>query len=169
MRVLVTAASKHGSTAEIAAAIGEALQTRGLSPTVAEPDAVDALDGYDAVVLGSGVYAGRWLESARSLVQRLEAELAELPVWLFSSGPVGEPPRPEDDPVDVGDIIDATQAAGHRVFPGKIDRATMSFAERAITTALRVPDGDFRDWDDVVAFAAEIAEALIPGEPGEGA
>lgn len=164
MRVLVTAASKHGATTEIAAAIGEALQARGLTPTVAAPEAVDDVTAYDAVVLGSGVYAGRWLDSAKQLVERLGEDLAQRPVWLFSSGPVGEPARPEEDPHDVADLVDATGAAGHRLFPGKIERASLGFAERAITAALRVPDGDFRDWDEIAAWAGEIADALSRGD-----
>jgi menaquinone-dependent protoporphyrinogen oxidase len=61
MKVLVTAATKHGATGEIAQAIGDVLRDQGLDPTVLEPEQVDAVDGYDAVVLGSAVYAGHWL------------------------------------------------------------------------------------------------------------
>ena len=60
MKVLVTAASKHGGTTDIATAIAEELRAAGLLPTIVEPSQVTGLDGYDAVVLGSGVYAGRW-------------------------------------------------------------------------------------------------------------
>lgn len=58
MKILVTAASKHGATAEIAKAIAEALQTRGLEVTVASVEQVDRIDGYGAFVLMSAVYAG---------------------------------------------------------------------------------------------------------------
>jgi menaquinone-dependent protoporphyrinogen oxidase len=68
MRVLVTAATRHGATEEIAAAIGEVLAGRGLDPTVAAPEQVKGVDGDDAVVLGSAVYAGHWLKPARELV-----------------------------------------------------------------------------------------------------
>ena len=64
MKVLVTAATKHGATGEIAQVIGDALRERGLDSTVLEPEQVDAVDGYDAVVLGSAVYAGHWLKPA---------------------------------------------------------------------------------------------------------
>jgi menaquinone-dependent protoporphyrinogen oxidase len=109
MKVLVTAATKYGATAEIAQAIGDTLRDHGLDPTVIPPQQVDSLDGYDAVVLGSAVYAGHWLKPARELVDRA-GHLADRPVWLFSSGPVGDPPKPEEDPVDVAEILTATAA-----------------------------------------------------------
>jgi hypothetical protein len=111
MRVLVTAATKYGATAEIAAAIAEVLDEHGLEATMLPPDQVEEVDGYDAVVLGSAVYAGHWLKPARELVERHAGALASRPVWLFSSGPVGDPPKPEEDPVDVADLLAATSIA----------------------------------------------------------
>jgi len=83
-------------------------------------------------------------------------------VWLFSSGPVGDPPKPEEDPVDVADLVALTDAREHRVFAGKLVRRQLSFPERAIVAALRVPEGDFRDWTEIRRWAAGIAEALRP-------
>ena len=163
MRVLVTAATKYGATAEIAQAIADALGDRGLEPTVLPPEQVEGVDGYDAVVLGSAVYAGHWLKPARELTQRSAGTLAGRPVWLFSSGPVGDPPKPEEDPVDVAELMEATRAREHRVFAGRIVRKQLSFPERAIVSALRVPEGDFRDWDEISRWAAEIASALQAG------
>jgi menaquinone-dependent protoporphyrinogen oxidase len=162
MRVLVTAATKYGATGEIARAIGEVLAEHGLDPTVVPPEQVDRLDGYDAVVLGSAVYAGHWLKPARELVDSFGGELAERPVWLFSSGPVGDPPKPEEGPLDVADVLAATGAREHRVFAGKLVRKHLSLPERAIVSALRVPQGDFRDWAEIRRWAAEVAGALRP-------
>jgi menaquinone-dependent protoporphyrinogen oxidase len=160
MRVLVTAATKYGASAEIAQTIAEVLGERGLEPTVLPPEQVEEVDGYDAVVLGSAVYAGHWLKPARELVERHAGGLAGRPVWLFSSGPVGDPPKPEEDPVDVAEIEGLTKAREHRVFAGKLVRRQLSFPERAIVSALRVPEGDFRDWTEIREWAAGIAEAL---------
>jgi menaquinone-dependent protoporphyrinogen oxidase len=159
MKVLVTAASKHGATEEIAMAIGKALRDQGLDTTVLEPEQVDTVDGYDAVVLGSAVYAGHWLKPARELVARCGA-LAGRPVWLFSSGPIGDPPKPKEDPVDVAELLTATRAREHRLFAGKLARKQLTFPERAIVSALRVPDGDFRDWAEISTWATGIATAL---------
>jgi menaquinone-dependent protoporphyrinogen oxidase len=163
MRVLVTAATRYGATTEIAEAIGRVLADRGLDPTVAAPEQVEGVDGYDAVVVGSAVYAGHWLKPARELVGRLGTVLADRPVWLFSSGPVGDPPKPEEDPVDVAELLAATGAREHRVFAGKLVRKQLSFPERAIVSALRVPEGDFRNWTKIHQWAAAIADAMGAG------
>jgi menaquinone-dependent protoporphyrinogen oxidase len=162
MTVLVTAASKYGATGEIAQAIGEVFRERGWDAMVVPPEQVQGIDSFDAVVLGSAVYAGHWLKPARELVDRSRDALAVRPVWLFSSGPIGDPPKPEEDPVDVAEIMEATRARGHRVFAGKLVKKQLSFPDRAIAAALRVPEGDFRDWEEVRTWAAEIIDALRP-------
>jgi menaquinone-dependent protoporphyrinogen oxidase len=160
MKVLVTAASKHGATAGIAQAIGDVLAARGLEVTVAPVEDVPTVDGYDAVVAGSAVYAGHWLKPAIQFVERHADALMGRPVWLFSSGPVGDPPKPEEDPVDAAWVVKQTAAYEHRVFAGMLDRGRLGFAEKAVVTALRAPVGDFRDWDDIRAWAGEVAERL---------
>jgi menaquinone-dependent protoporphyrinogen oxidase len=160
MRVLVSAATKYGATAEIAAAIAEVLDEHGLEATMLPPEQVERVDGYDAVVVGSAVYAGHWLKPARELVERHADALAGRPVYLFSSGPVGDPPKPEEDPVDVADLLATIGAREHRIFAGKLVRKQLSFPERAIVSALRVPEGDFRDWTEIHQWAAGIADAV---------
>ena len=49
------------------------------------------------------------------------------------------------------------------MFPGRIDRQAMGFAEWAVVTALRVPNGDYRPREAVRAWAVEIARALQDG------
>ncbi len=159
MRVLVSVASKHGATAEIADAIAEELGAAGLEAVRCEPGDVSSLDRMDAAVIGSAVYAGRWLEPARRLVEMNVELLAELPVWLFSSGPVGVPPKPDEEPRDAV-LAGTIGAREHRTFPGRIDRRRLGLAERAIVAGLRIPDGDFRDFADARAWARTIATAL---------
>ena len=159
MKVLVTAASKYGSTAEIARRIADVLSARGHDVDV-EPADGASVAGHDVVVLGSAVYAGHWMPAAKNLVERAGPDLANRSVWLFSSGPVGGPPKPEEDPVDVAPIVAATSARGHCVFAGRIDRDQLSFPEKAIVVALRVRSGDFRQWHEIEAWAGEIADAL---------
>jgi menaquinone-dependent protoporphyrinogen oxidase len=167
MPVLVTAATKYGATAEIAQVIGEVLGEHGLEATVVQPEQVEGVDGYDAVVVGSAVYAGHWLKPARELVERHADALAGRPVWLFSSGPVGDPPKPEEEPVDVADLLAVTGAREHCVFAGKLVRQQLSFPERAIVSALRVPEGDFRNWTEIRQWAAAIGTALATGSDND--
>ena len=171
MKVLVSVASRYGATGEIARSIGEALAERGLETAVIPPDQVQSLEGYDAVVLGSAVYAGRWLKPAREMVGRLGDSLAARPVWLFSSGPIGDPPKPEGDPTDIEELAQRTRARAHRVFGGRMERRALTFPDRAIVTAMRVPDGDYRDWVEIEGWASGIAEELGAGSlsaPGQG-
>ncbi|MBX6341939.1 MAG: flavodoxin [Thermomicrobiaceae bacterium] len=163
MRVLVAAASRHGGTEEIAAAIADELRRAGLDVDLRWPAEVGDLRAYDAVVLGSAVYMGRWLEPARELADRLAASDAHGRVWLFSSGPIGGKPLP-DEAVDVADILAGTGAREHRLFGGRLDRRTLGFAEKALVMALRAPDGDSRDWGAIRAWGQSIAAALAAAE-----
>ena len=122
MKVLVAVASRHGSTKEIGAAIAEVLQASGFDVELADPDDVDDLESLDAVVLGSAVYVGRWSASARAFVDRFAGRLAQRPVWLFSSGPGGDPPAPVGDPEEITAVLRRVGARGHRTFPGRLDR-----------------------------------------------
>lgn len=165
-RVLVVAASRHGSTAEIAAMLArgigesEAGKAAGITGVAIAAEQRPDPGAFDAVVLGSAVYAGRWLDAAREYAAAHAAALRARPVWLFSSGPIGAPVMPEDEPHDAAPLSALTEARAHRVFPGRLDKARLSFGERAMATAMRAPIGDFRDWDEVRAWAAEIATAL---------
>jgi menaquinone-dependent protoporphyrinogen oxidase len=166
LRVLVTAASRHGSTHEIATALARGMSQcaagRGMGLAAAAVPAERDPDPsvYDAVVLGSAVYAGRWQEAARDLAAAHTTALRDRPVWLFSSGPIGEPPFPPDEPHDAGIVTTMLGARGHRVFPGRLDKGLLSFGERAMVTAMRAPVGDFRDWAAIEAWAESIAGEL---------
>lgn len=161
MRILVTAASRHGSTLEMASAIGSALTDIGLEVEVRPMQELDGVAGFNAVVLGSGVYMGRWLPEATEFVQRHAVELGARPVWLFSSGPIGSPdPKPEGDPVGIGELVAAIRARGHRTFTGRLDRGRLGIGEKLVVSAVRAADGDFRDWGALTAWAKEIAVEL---------
>jgi len=165
MKVLVTAATRHGSTAEIGAAILRVLHLRGIDADHVAPSDLEDISGYDAVVLGSAIYAGRWLAPATSLVTRFAPRLAEIPVWLFSSGPVGEPRRPEE-PAGLATISAQTGALEHRLFAGKLDKSELGLLERAMVRAVHASDGDYRSWGDISRWASEIADTLTLNAPG---
>jgi menaquinone-dependent protoporphyrinogen oxidase len=171
-RVLVVVASRHGATAEIAVALArsiadsEAGRAAGLSAVTMPADQRPDPAAFDAVLLGSAVYAGNWLEPAREYATRHADVLGTRPVWLFSSGPIGEPPFPPDEAYDVAPLRNVTGAKEHRTFPGRMDKDRLSFGERAMVTAMRAPIGDFRDWDAVRRWGGEIAGHIAGvGEP----
>ena len=166
MRVLVTAASRHGATHEIAAAIANGLARRGLEAEARPVEELTAVDGYDAYVIGSAVYVGRWLAPARELVEAHADALAGRPVWMFSSGPLGPPDalKPEGDPVDADDMVQAAGAVEHRVFAGRLDKSLLELGEKALVVAVRAPEGDFRDWEAIDGWAGEIARQLAAAD-----
>src|SRR5438552_3907195 len=116
MHVLVAVASRHGSTREIADALAQELHVRGADAEVRTVDEVSDLDGYSAVVLGSAMYMGNWESAANRFVQRHQSRLLSMPVWLFSSGPVGNDDHPgQGDPPKVVEIAQLTHARGHQM------------------------------------------------------
>jgi menaquinone-dependent protoporphyrinogen oxidase len=95
MSTLIAYASKHGSTAEIAERIGATLRSAGQAADVLPIAAVTDQIEVEAVVLGSAVYMSRWMKQAATFVRLHHSLLAERPLWLFSSGPVGLKALPE--------------------------------------------------------------------------
>ena len=179
-RVLVTVASRHGATRGIAVALARSLQdsvagrAAGLTAVVLPAEQKPDARQFDAVVVGSAVYAGRWLPSGRTYVTAQADALRTRPVWLFSSGPIGEAPYPPDEPYDVAPLTALIGARDHRTFPGRLEKRLLSFGERALVTAMRAPVGDFRDWGAVAAWGRSIAltlcgEATVAPAPHEPA
>ena len=165
MRILVTYATRHTSTAEIAEAIGHVLTDTEIAESVEvmPVENVDEVEDYDAVLLGSAIYDGQWLEPALQFAQDNVDELAQRPVWLFSSGPVGEPPVPDTDfreVTEVSELAERIQARGHKLFAGQLRLADLPLAERSALRQLHAVEGDYRDWGMIRAWAVEVAEAL---------
>ena len=164
-RVLVVYASKYGATREIAEVLGAALDERGAEATVAPAGDMPEVTGYDVVVVGSAVYNGRWLEGARRFVNVRRGELEAHPTWLFSSGPTGGSPEAEaalrkscglDTPVPRGMAGAARriQVRGHATFGGTIGVGATGMLARWM------PRGDWRDFDQVKAWAGVICDEI---------
>jgi menaquinone-dependent protoporphyrinogen oxidase len=162
MKVLVAVASKHGSTMGIGEAI--AVELRSIGIEVAVRDVTEAKDTgpFDAVVVGSAVYMGRWMPEAVGFVRSQGAALRTMPVWLFSSGPLGDESKPPGDPQRLDELMETAHARGHRIFSGRLDKDRLGLGERLIVKAVHAPTGDFRDWDAIRDWAKEIGEVLLP-------
>jgi menaquinone-dependent protoporphyrinogen oxidase len=76
---------------------------------------------------------------------------------------MGHEPKPEDEPADIAQLVAATGAREHRVFAGQVDRSRLGLGEKVLLTAVRAPEGDFRPWDEIRAWASEIAAVLKAG------
>jgi menaquinone-dependent protoporphyrinogen oxidase len=162
MKVLVAVATQHGATREVADMIGATLARRGIPTDILPVQEVAGLDGYDAVVLGSAVYVGNWMKQAREFAEDHREELAARPTWLFSSGPIGDPPKPEAaTAVRVADLLEMTGAREHRLFRGRLDMSRLGVVQRIVARAVHAGEGDYRDWDAIQSWATGIADALI--------
>lgn len=161
MNVIVVVGSKHGSTRAIAEAVGAELRNGGLDVTIvgAESAAI-SLDGYDAAVIGSAVYVGRWMKDARTFLDTNREALRKIPLWLFSSGPLGDASAQPNELTDVRAFADDVHAKDHRVFAGKLDKADLSIAERAAVRIVHAPFGDAREWGEIRSWAKTIVAQL---------
>jgi menaquinone-dependent protoporphyrinogen oxidase len=158
MRVLVTYATKHGSTAQVAERIALALARSGASVDVLPVSDVGDIAGYEAVVVGSSVYFGKWATEAVRFVAHNRTELAERSVWLFSVGPLGDQPR--SDPAEIAQLRMWTKAVDHRLFAGALNVSELTFIERVIVKGVKAPAGDFRDWSEIESWGTAIARQL---------
>jgi menaquinone-dependent protoporphyrinogen oxidase len=165
-KVLVAYASRFGSTKGIAERIGEVLAAAGLVVEVRAADEVDVVDGYRAFVVGSTVEGGHWLKGASTFLEQHATALGSHPLWLFSSGPLGDRSvnASQPDPKEVAAARRDLRPRDCHVFAGAFDRATSDFSEMGLVerTVVRkfLPDGDWRDWPAIEAWAAGIAREL---------
>jgi menaquinone-dependent protoporphyrinogen oxidase len=174
MRVLVVYASRYGATQEIAKRIAATLREQGLEAMVQPANHADDPADYDAAVIGSAAYYFHWMKSAAAFVRRNRDTLTSRPVWLFSSGPLGTEAkdtqgrdvRAVTEPKEIAEFRETIRPKDHRVFFGALDPSKLGFAHRLLMklpanreNAL-FPVGDFRDWNDVEAWANRIAQAL---------
>lgn len=160
-KVLVAYGSKMGGTAGIAERLADTLRGRGHEVTLAPAGKAPRRERFDAVVVGSGLYAGRWRREAVRLLGRL-ARSGDKPsrVWLFHSGPLGD--EHAEDPVGLPRKV---QAAAERLgaeavvtFGGRLDAAAPGFVAKAM--ARNGMAGDWRRLDHAAAWANTIAEEL---------
>ncbi len=157
-RLLIAVASRHGGTRAIAEALADTLRSLGIEVELREAREVDTLAGYDALILGSAVYMGDWLPEARRVAARFRDALGQVPVWMFSSGPLGrEDPQPRGEPERIADLLQAIRPRGHQVFAGRLEPAHLGLRERLLVRLVHAPVGDFRDWEAVRAWARQIA------------
>ncbi|WAC05065.1 MAG: flavodoxin domain-containing protein [Methanoregula sp.] len=162
-RILVAYATRKGSTAGIAQAVGKELQSAGYSVDVTEMKTVTNVSGYNAVVIGAPLYMGSIVKDAGTFVGRYRDQLVKIPVAAFAVGvaPVSK------DTQKIEDSIKALHASlapllpmASTVFAGKLDPANLSFVQRMMTGFVKAPVGDFRDWSAISAWAKGLPEKL---------
>ena len=164
MTVLVTYASKYGGTEGLAEMMVKAFTEEGVEAVARPAREVGELAGFDAVVVGGGLYAGRWGRDARRFVRRHAEELRGLPVWFFSDGPLDDSASEKDIPPAPGvrSRMEKVGAVGHATFGGYLPEDARGFPAAAIA---KRSAGDYRDPEQVARWVHGIVTELRQG-PG---
>jgi menaquinone-dependent protoporphyrinogen oxidase len=162
-KILVAYASKAGSTAEVAEAIGQTISAKGAAVDVLQIKHVKDLNAYQAIILGSAIRMGQWLPEAAKFVETNQETLRQMPLAYFLVCATLKDDTPDNrrtvaaylDPVRK---IVEPQAVG--TFGGKMDYGKLSFVERIlISQFIKTPEGDFRNWDEIRTWAGQALPA----------
>lgn len=168
VKILVTFASKHGSTSQIADVIGRVLKQNELYTVDVMPmTEVNSIEDYDVLVLGSAIYADKWLATATTFVQKFQSMLVQKPLYLFSSGPLGK----DDNQLAERFILPKVfshfpHVRDSRIFHGALDLRKLSIAEIMRTEVNQLNSGDFRQWDAIKLWAQHISDDIMQVDIG---
>lgn len=158
-RVLVTYATRAGSTVEVAQAIAETLGDHGFSVDLRPAKDKPLVEGYHAVVTGSAIRTGAWLPEAVDFVKDNQAALRSLPVVFYT---VHLRNLGDDEESRAGrlayleEVRPLVKAADAVFFPGKLDLTRLSPLDGWVATQVGGKEEDLRDWKAIRAWAASL-------------
>lgn len=156
--ILVTYATRYGSTEEVAETIAASLREDGLEVELQAMRAVQSLEGYGAAVLGAAIYGGHWHPEAHQFLAQYQEALSQMPVAVFTLGPVNTSAGAMKNSHRQLDKelakypwlkLDALE-----IFVGKYDPSKLSFFEKFL------PASDLRNWEAIRAWAKALPAQL---------
>lgn len=168
-RILIAYASVSGSTGEIAQTIGQVLTQTGLSVQVLPVEAITTVEGFDAVILGSSIRAGRWLPEAMLFLEEHQIALSHLPVAYFTAclTMVNDTEASRRTVLaymePVLQLAPLVKPVAVGLFAGSLDPK-----RQLVIPVAGAPQGDYRDWEAIRNWAQEIRPALLEGSPSTG-
>jgi menaquinone-dependent protoporphyrinogen oxidase len=163
-KILVAYASKCGSTGTVAEAVGRTLCDNGTVVDVRLLKDVSDISPYRAVVLGSAARMGRWLPEAVKFVEMHQGTLSQMPVAYFTvcMTMVKDTEENRREATAYSDsVCEMVQPVDVGLFAGAMDYDKLSLPFRLIIKMMKVPEGDFRDWDAIHAWAADMQPRLL--------
>lgn len=164
-KALVVYGTGTGCTAEIAERMGVTLTESGANVEVYSADGAPRVDGYEVVLVGSGVRAGSWHKSAKEWVVENADALKTAKVAFFSVGlTLATAPWKTDEVRAYTDKLIAetgVEPFDIGMFAGCNKPKQFKLAERTIMALMKAPEGDFRDWDAIDAWTREVAERVL--------
>jgi menaquinone-dependent protoporphyrinogen oxidase len=168
-RTLIAYASRAGSTAEVAETIGNVLRESGLDVDVRSVGDVRSLTGYDALVLGSAIWAGKPLPEMQRFVADQHEALARLPVAYFILCDALREYTPANRQIALGYLSPlraAKQPVSVGMFAGRRDFSKVHPLLRwFLMRVVRLAEGDWRDWAQIRAWAVTLAAQLADARP----
>ena len=162
-KILVAYATKAGSTAEVAEAVGEELRRAGAEVDVRLAKDVKDLKHYSAVILGSAIRMGKWVPEATKFVETNREALSQVPVAYFVVClTMKEDTEENRSTVEayLDPVCEVVKPLGKGLFAGVIDNSKLSFSARMMTKAMKISEGDFRDWETIRAWAQQAYDSL---------
>jgi menaquinone-dependent protoporphyrinogen oxidase len=166
-QILIAYATRAGSTADIAGAIGEHLGKRGFRVDVKSVRDNPSLEGYQAVILGSAIRMGSWLPEAISYIQSNRKRLTSLPTALFTVHMLNTGDN-EESRVNRQAYLDKVRpllpAAEGVFFEGMLDFSKLSFIDRVIANLVKAEEADNRDWEHIRGWTPNIVEREVINE-----
>jgi menaquinone-dependent protoporphyrinogen oxidase len=166
-KILVAYTSKYGSTGGVADVIGKELCNRSAAVDVCMVKNIGDLTPYRGAVIGSAIYMGKWMPEAVDFVKRNCGVLGQIAVAYFvvcmTMGQPTEDNRrkvlayldpvlkevPQVKPVEIG------------TFAGALHYSNLSMPTKMIMRAKGAPEGDFRQWDVIRAWAECLCSPLL--------
>jgi menaquinone-dependent protoporphyrinogen oxidase len=169
-KILVTYASRTGTTAETADVIRAILEESGAEVEVLPMQAVKDLSPYDAVIAGSAIRAARWLPEAIQFIRAHQSTLRHKPFAMYTVCITLAMVNGEQYRRGVMEWTAPVRAIvpplSEGLFPGMIDFKKLPFNWETLklraTVAMGIfPRGDHRDWNAVRAWAESLKPMLL--------
>lgn len=162
-KILVTYATRCGSTAEVAEAIAQELRQGDVQVDVSPIADVANLAPYEAVVIGSAIRVGNWLPEAVSFVKAHKAELEKVPTSYFTVCVTMKEDTPKNRQEVFGylkPVRDILKPYEEGYFGGKIAADKLNLFERFMVWMVGEHEGDFRNWTAIRGWANSLRTHL---------
>ncbi len=169
-KILITYASRAGSTSGVAEAIGKTLANNGMQADVLPMQEVEDLAAYRAVIAGSAIRGSKWLPEALQFLRTHQEELNRKPFAAFMVCITLAMPGADKHRQGLADWMQPVRRLAHPVsegyFAGALDFSRLPITPNTLLMRLAValhifPSGDHRDWKAIHTWAETIRQLLI--------
>jgi menaquinone-dependent protoporphyrinogen oxidase len=183
-KAIIVYGTRYGATASTSEEIANVLRGEGI-----EVDMVDAkkqkvkdISGYDLIVVGSGMQMGKWTGAAEGFLKKFHKELAAKKVAIFVSSAAKALTEHDKDTAELAKMNQqylTDKAAQYNLQPVSMtilggvwdyNKMFIIFRKSLASFKPKIEEAGFhevepglydtRDWDEIRAWAREIAKAV---------